>query len=244
MDEPLSTRHPDWKFRLYELNGEEVWVPNYIVRIDNTGRAANTRTRGWQVRYKTPSTFFSDFLTVDADATTGDAHASLAMAIAYLSSIWEGKKTKGLSVEERSGKKVNLGIPGVTLRFRKRNNGKGSISHVCELRIRSVTGAVLRDLYVGVVNNISLKHLVELVDSACTMRINHLLEEGFEAPDEPKTTPYEYLKGTPLEHLIQGNAPKVAGPGIYALEDEVGARHLSIRKATQGVALNNTSITP
>lgn len=207
MDEPRSRRHPEWVYRKKEIPGAgELWVPAYIYRIDKAtprrGEGGGGTAHGWQVRYGKPSAFFSDYLAETADNGKADPMASLAMAEAYLSSIWSGRKGEIGAQEERSHKKFALGMSGLSLRIKYRSNGAGTMCHVCELRVISHTGAVLRYLYVGVVNKLTLDRLMSVIEIGRLLRMNHLKELGIPVYEEPECDPETLLRGTPLEHLI------------------------------------------
>lgn len=194
---PVNSRHPDWVYREVDIGDDKsFWVPRYIYRISKAQRdSVGGGAKGWQVKYSTPSVFFSDYMACGL-ADEPNPEASLAMALAHLSSIWEGNK-------ERAHKKHFTGIPGVSLRFRPVRT-TGADSFQCEVRVYANGGRLLNSDYVGTSKTASLSSIAALVNAGRLIRNNYLVEEGLvnEVQESFDFNPFVALTGTPFEHLL------------------------------------------
>jgi hypothetical protein len=158
---PADFPHRDFVTR----SGATMRVPRHVVRID-----IEDGTRGWQVRYRGRTRFFSDR---NREFPFGTPQTSLARAIDFLADIYEGPNPPLRSIESRS-KLFPTGIPGVRIRHRMEKSGTCLVTYVEVDALERGSGS--KRFYVGTSRTATEERLLHQFDLAVAYRSQSVAE--------------------------------------------------------------------
>lgn len=157
---------PDFPHRDFVTrSGATMRVPRHVVRIE-----IKDGTRGWQVRYRGRTRFFSDR---NREFPFGTPQTSLARAIDFLADIYDGPNPPLRNIESRN-KLFPTGTPGVRIRHRMEKSGTCLVTYVEVDALER--GAGSRRFYVGTSRTVTEERLLHQFGLAVAYRSQSVAE--------------------------------------------------------------------